>query len=789
MGAEREVELEPGTPVDLTSPRTKRKVTCTTGALLGTGLTGKVYAGTLEDGGQVVLKTQRFAGQLDPALELEARLFKELNHRNVVPCVGLGVARSGLVVAFRRAYPNPLLLMAKAHGAEERRDRRALYPSVPLDAAIDLGYELLNALAYVESRGLVHHDVKLANLLIDVGPRDRPLQGPEVFGLIVRRAYRAVLIDFGAARPRALLDQLARGPVEGWPPPQVTPAYAPPEAVVERRREDGQLGFTFDPTLDVYAAALVIYALITGHPPFSHLERPPAPGDLEALIGVKSAERRGEAFPIAQEVIERVAFEETKFLDGDRQAFELGLFRFLAPRLDRDPAKRGTAADMKREFERLCRIRAKQVAADDTPVRKGAPRVFLPFTQELVAVGGVGEHPLLGSARAYGLMEELDRREHERRQERTQSRAGAAPRRPEQVAGLVLHDAVDDAVSDSRRARRPGRGSGPLPRQPRRADLPTRAFDPKELADAEDEAAPPAGASAAASEPRRARAVPPFAGDHLAFRGEPRQLLALQLAGSLLGLLALAALLLGAWSAAERPLPAWLAPLRGAQALLHSGVARVREVALLAPALPHLDAAARAVPAVAPWAAFVLLLAGWVRVDVATKAFRLRNTWVFKERLRHEPRGEALGALGDMLLLALSAGLAAPWVVARGLRRAYAACSVPSHGQPLGFAGGGLEVLGLALLSLLLLPLGVATLGVGLLAIRYLWLRWEQSRLLVPDREGRLHPTRWRGGLGGYVARALKSAVLSLLTLGLARAWLLVRTWEWTSAQTEVVEE
>src|SRR5690606_34279110 len=156
-------------------------------------------------------------------------IFKELNHRNVVPCVGLGAARSGLVVAFRRAYPNPLLLMAKAHAAEERRDRRALYPSVPLDAAIDLGYELLNALAYVESRGLVHHDVKLANLLIDVGPRDRPLQGPEVFGLIVRRAYRAVLIDFGAARPRALLDQLARGPVEGWPAPQVTPAYAPPE--------------------------------------------------------------------------------------------------------------------------------------------------------------------------------------------------------------------------------------------------------------------------------------------------------------------------------------------------------------------------------------------------------------------------------------------------------------------------------------------------------------------------------------------------------------------------------
>ncbi|HBP22811.1 MAG TPA: hypothetical protein DEA08_34150, partial [Planctomycetes bacterium] len=211
---------------------------CTTSKLLGLGGMAKVYGGELEDGTQVVLKTQRFEGRgADHSLEVEIELFKKLFHRNIVHCVGVGVSPAGhLIIGFRRAYQNPLLLMSKASVDEGmRRDKRARYPCLPLDTAIDLTYEMLNALAYLERLGFVHHDVKLANLLIDVASKERPLEGNEVFGRVVRRNYRAVLIDFGATRSRNYLEAWNRGEAAEGLAPQITPFYAPPEAVVETR--------------------------------------------------------------------------------------------------------------------------------------------------------------------------------------------------------------------------------------------------------------------------------------------------------------------------------------------------------------------------------------------------------------------------------------------------------------------------------------------------------------------------------------------------------------------------
>ena len=56
----------------------------------------------------------------------------------------------------------------------------------------------MNGLDYLERLGFVHHDVKLANILVDVAPREGALTGGEVFGEVVRRSYRGVVIDFGA---------------------------------------------------------------------------------------------------------------------------------------------------------------------------------------------------------------------------------------------------------------------------------------------------------------------------------------------------------------------------------------------------------------------------------------------------------------------------------------------------------------------------------------------------------------------------------------------------------------
>jgi serine/threonine protein kinase/pSer/pThr/pTyr-binding forkhead associated (FHA) protein len=399
----REVDLQPGTRVELISLRTQRRVHCEIQDQLGAGGTAKVYGGRLSDGGHAVIKAQRYQGELDPGFEVEVELFNRLAHRNVVHCVGVGASPDKhLLLAFRRAYQNPLLLMTQADVTEGmRRDHKALYASLPLDTAIDMGYELLNALAYVEKLGFVHHDVKLANLMIDIAPREEPLEDQEVFGVVVRREYRGVLIDFGAARSRSYLEAYSRGePMEDGIPPQITPYYAPPESVVETRREDGSLGRTFHPSLDLYAAATLLYAMITGHPPYSHLKAPPNPNDLESIISVKSAERRGEIKPIVLETVRRVVYEDTRFTGGDRAAFDQGLFNFLIKRFDPDPAQRGTAKDMKRDFERLCMIRPAR--GDGSGVHAGRSTVYLPFQQELITVGRGSEHPLLKAARLTG---------------------------------------------------------------------------------------------------------------------------------------------------------------------------------------------------------------------------------------------------------------------------------------------------------------------------------------------------------------------------------------------------
>jgi pSer/pThr/pTyr-binding forkhead associated (FHA) protein/serine/threonine protein kinase len=400
--APREVSLDSGTSIQLTSLRTRRKVQCISEKLMGLGGLAKVYGGRLEDGTQVVLKVQRFEGRgADHSLEVEIELFKKLFHRNIVHCVGVGVSPAGLlIIAFRRAYQNPLLMMSKGSD-ESRRDKRAKYPVLPLDTAVDLGYELLNSLAYLERLGFVHHDVKLANLLIDVASKDRSLEEHEIFNRVLRRNYRAVLIDFGATRSRNYLDAWNRGEALEGLAPQITPFYAPPEAVVESRRPNGELGLTFHHSIDVYAAALLIYSVITGHPPYSHLKTPPNHHDMETVIAAKSAERRGEIEPISAEILRRVVYEDTKFLSGDRAAFDEALYRFMSKRLAPEPEERGSAAEMKRDLERLALIRGRRADQDARGV--AGSRVFLPFRQELVVVGGAGEHPLVRAARACGV--------------------------------------------------------------------------------------------------------------------------------------------------------------------------------------------------------------------------------------------------------------------------------------------------------------------------------------------------------------------------------------------------
>ena len=115
---------------------------------------------------------------------------------------------------------------------------------------LGVGTRVADALAGLHARGVLHRDVKPANILIDAFGRPRLAD----FGL-------AVVLGTEAPVSEAL---------------RITPAYAPPEAfVASPATESG----------DVFSLAATLYALLAGHPPRS-VE--PA-GDLPAMVEVAAA--------------------------------------------------------------------------------------------------------------------------------------------------------------------------------------------------------------------------------------------------------------------------------------------------------------------------------------------------------------------------------------------------------------------------------------------------------------------------------------------------------------------
>ncbi|WP_327069798.1 serine/threonine-protein kinase [Kitasatospora sp. NBC_01302] len=164
---------------------------------------------------------------------------------------------------------------------------------MPVEQAVDLAAQVADALAYAHRKDIVHRDIKPANLMLVEGGRVK-------------------VCDFGiAGYIRADSDLTRTGRLIG------TPAYMAPEQC-EGRRVDGRA--------DLYALGCVLFALLTGQPPFSslgsypavlvaHLRTPPpllserrtrVPDALQrivsALLAKDPAARPGDAGAVAEQL-------------------------------------------------------------------------------------------------------------------------------------------------------------------------------------------------------------------------------------------------------------------------------------------------------------------------------------------------------------------------------------------------------------------------------------------------------------------------------------------------------
>jgi serine/threonine-protein kinase len=156
-------------------------------------------------------------------LAYEARLLRLVSHPNVVRALGHGTGHDG----------RPFLVMDRARGTP-LCDVIATGGPLPHERLATIASQLLAGLAAIHAARIVHADLTSSNVLVD-------------------EANHVTIIDFGLACPV-------------WASPDVpdeiagTPAYMAPEMIA------GEY-----PTIagDVYAAAAIIYEMLTATTPYS----------------------------------------------------------------------------------------------------------------------------------------------------------------------------------------------------------------------------------------------------------------------------------------------------------------------------------------------------------------------------------------------------------------------------------------------------------------------------------------------------------------------------------------
>jgi serine/threonine-protein kinase len=166
----------------------------------------------------------------------EAEALSRLAHPNIVHFFGLAQREGQLAIVMEFVQGRPLSDII-ASGLKTRA--RATQPAIPMVPAWDIFSQLLGALASTHALGIIHRDVKPSNVL-------------------VRTDGVVKLTDYGIARlpmsANSATDNVAPG----------TSAYMSPEQVTAA---------PMDPRSDLYAAAIVLYEMLTGHTPFEAPER------------------------------------------------------------------------------------------------------------------------------------------------------------------------------------------------------------------------------------------------------------------------------------------------------------------------------------------------------------------------------------------------------------------------------------------------------------------------------------------------------------------------------------
>ncbi|WP_425261345.1 serine/threonine-protein kinase [Rubrivivax sp. RP6-9] len=276
----------------------------------------------------VAVKTLQFSLDTPTRLSLdglflnEARAAAGLNHPCIVTIFDAGLSAHGVYIA-----------MERLRGRDLRQALAAGWRPTPAQSA-QLVRRVADALAYAHGRGVVHCDIKPANIFITKRDKPKVLD----FG-IARVAHRSVLPS---------LDGLVAG----------SPHYLAPEQL-----DGGEI----DARTDIYALGVVLYELLAGRKAF----------DGDSLETITRAVRSGAVTP-AHEL---------------RETVPPALSAIAARAMARLPAERYShAGEMAQDLRRWADSLNAPAAGTDRPqraARKPAPAPATPRRGWLLAGGGL----------------------------------------------------------------------------------------------------------------------------------------------------------------------------------------------------------------------------------------------------------------------------------------------------------------------------------------------------------------------------------------------------------------
>ncbi|MEO5618316.1 MAG: serine/threonine-protein kinase, partial [Candidatus Eisenbacteria bacterium] len=162
----------------------------------------------------------------------EAQLASQLNHPHISTIYEVGDAEGLAYISMELVEGRPLNVLVRPRG-------------LPTDAAIRYGTQIAEALAYAHERGVIHRDLKCANVLITGDGRVKVLD----FGLAMRVAARDD--ESTTQLSRALTET---GAIVG------TPQYLAPELL---------RGDVADARSDLWSLGVTLYEMTSGTCPFA----------------------------------------------------------------------------------------------------------------------------------------------------------------------------------------------------------------------------------------------------------------------------------------------------------------------------------------------------------------------------------------------------------------------------------------------------------------------------------------------------------------------------------------